>query len=155
VPAFDPTKAYPAHPPAGEDVGPIGGLGFRRDSLPIFLVVTHTTPHDHISPTPTPPSADRHVPLAPRRVVTGVLERMVPGAETGWTAAGMDEFLRSYLTPAGRSAFYAAARQIVLDEPAGEQGFWTRLGALEVPALFVWGRRDRLDDDSVRCQAHV
>jgi hypothetical protein len=43
------------------------------------------------------------------------------------TAAGVDEFLRAYLTPAGRAAFYAAARQIYLDEPHGEQGFWTRL----------------------------
>jgi pimeloyl-ACP methyl ester carboxylesterase len=30
-------------------------------------------------------------------------------------AAGVDEFLRAYLTPAGRAAFYAAARHLELD----------------------------------------
>lgn len=64
VPAFDPATAYPAHPPAGEDVGTIGGLGFRRDSLPIFLVVTDTTQHDDSLTTTNPHSADRHVALA-------------------------------------------------------------------------------------------
>ena len=62
----------------------------------------------------------------------------------GWTAAGVDEFLRAYLTPPGRAAFYAAARQIYLEEPHGSSGFWTRLGELSPEALFVWGRRDRL-----------
>jgi pimeloyl-ACP methyl ester carboxylesterase len=59
-------------------------------------------------------------------------------------AAGVDEFLRAYLTPAGRAAFYAAARQIYLEEPDGEKGFWTRLRTLQADALFVWGRRDQL-----------
>ena len=62
----------------------------------------------------------------------------------GWTAAGVDEFLRAYLTPAGRAAFYAAARHIYLEEPHGDDGFWTRLRTLHPEALFVWGRRDRL-----------
>ena len=56
----------------------------------------------------------------------------------------VDEFLRAYLTPAGRAAFYAAARHIYLDEPHGKAGFWTRLRGLKPPALFVWGRRDTL-----------
>ena len=70
--------------------------------------------------------------------------RVVPGAETGWTAAGVDEFLRSYLEPRGRAAFYAAARAIYLDEPHGPDGFWTRLPGLQAPSLFVWGRHDQL-----------
>ena len=45
---------------------------------------------------------------------------------------------------AGRAAFYAAARGIYLEEPHGRDGFWTRLPELQPPALFVWGRRDRL-----------
>ena len=69
---------------------------------------------------------------------------LIPGADDGWTAAGVDEFLRAYLTPAGRAAFYAAARQIYLDEPHGEKGFWPRLRTLQPEALFVWGRRDKL-----------
>jgi pimeloyl-ACP methyl ester carboxylesterase len=81
---------------------------------------------------------------APRAVVERIVSRVVPGAEDGWTAAGIDEFLRAYLTPAGRAAFYAAARQIYLEEPEGANGFWPRLRALQPESLFVWGRRDRL-----------
>jgi pimeloyl-ACP methyl ester carboxylesterase len=81
--------------------------------------------------------------LAPRRAVEAIVDRVLPGAD-GWAAAGVDEFMRSYLTPRGRAAFYAAARQIYLEEPDGEHGFWTRLPSLKPPALWVWGRRDRL-----------
>ena len=84
------------------------------------------------------------VQLAPRTVVQAIVRRIIPGADEGWTAAGVDEFLRAYLTPAGRAAFYAAARQIYLEAPHGENGFWTRLRGLQPDALFVWGRRDTL-----------
>jgi pimeloyl-ACP methyl ester carboxylesterase len=84
------------------------------------------------------------VQLAPRPMVDAIVRRVIPGADEGWTAAGVDEFLRAYLTPAGRAAFYAAARQIYLEEPHGEKGFWTRLQTLQPDALFVWGRRDKL-----------
>jgi pimeloyl-ACP methyl ester carboxylesterase len=84
------------------------------------------------------------VQLAPRGAVQGLVHRLIPGADDGWTAAGVDEFLRAYLTPAGRAAFYAAARQIYLDEPHGKTGFWTRLHTLQPEALFVRGRRDKL-----------
>jgi pimeloyl-ACP methyl ester carboxylesterase len=84
------------------------------------------------------------VQLTPRPVVEAIVHRLIPGADHGWTAAGVDEFLRAYLTPAGRAAFYAAARHIYLDEPHGEEGFWPRLRRLEADALFVWGRRDSL-----------
>jgi pimeloyl-ACP methyl ester carboxylesterase len=82
--------------------------------------------------------------VAPRPVVEAVVNRLIPGAEEGWAAVGVDEFLRVYLTRSGRAAFYAAARQIYIDEPHGEEGFWTRLPALQPEALFVWGRNDRL-----------
>jgi pimeloyl-ACP methyl ester carboxylesterase len=84
------------------------------------------------------------VQLAPRPFVEAIVHRVIPDASSGWTAAGVDEFLRAYLTPAGRAAFYAAARHIYLDEPHGEKGFWTRLATLEPAALFIWGRHDRL-----------
>ncbi len=84
------------------------------------------------------------VQLAPRALVEAVVKQLIPDAEEGWTAAGVDEFLRAYLTPAGRAAFYAAARHVVLEEPHGESGFWTRLESLQPEALFVWGRHDRL-----------
>jgi len=84
------------------------------------------------------------VPLAPRLVVEAIVRRLIPSGGEGWSAAGVDEFLRAYLTPAGRAAFYAAARHIYLEEPHGEDGFWRRLRGLQADALFVWGRRDRL-----------
>lgn len=55
-----------------------------------------------------------------------------------------DEFCRNYRSRAARVAFYASARNIYLDAPWGEQGFWSRLGTLKQPALFVWGDADRL-----------
>ncbi len=82
--------------------------------------------------------------LAPRGAVETVVRRLIPGGDSGWAAAGVDEFLRAYHTPRGRVAFYAAARSIYLEEPEGEKGFWPRLRTLQVPALFVWGRHDRL-----------
>jgi pimeloyl-ACP methyl ester carboxylesterase len=55
-----------------------------------------------------------------------------------------EEFCRTYRSRSARVAFFAAARNIYLDRPHGETGFWTRLGTLRPPALFVWGERDRL-----------
>jgi pimeloyl-ACP methyl ester carboxylesterase len=81
---------------------------------------------------------------APRAVVERIVRRVLPAAQDQWTAAGIDEFLRAYLTPRGRAAFYAAARNIYMEAPHGPGGFWTRLGELQAPSLFVWGRRDVL-----------
>jgi pimeloyl-ACP methyl ester carboxylesterase len=80
----------------------------------------------------------------PRSVAEAIVRRLVPGGGDGWTAAGVDEFLRSYLTPRGRHAFYEAARRIYLDEPRGERGFWTRLEQLSPDTMFVWGRQDAI-----------
>lgn len=84
------------------------------------------------------------VQITPRAVVEAIAHRILPVAEQSWVRAGVDEFLRAYLTPRGRVAFYAAARQIYLEEPHGAKGFWTRLAGLRPPALFVWGRHDGL-----------
>ena len=67
--------------------------------------------------------------------------RWCPAAREGWTAVGVDEFLRGYLTPRGRAAFYAAARNIYLEEP---DRFWAGCASSQGEALFVWGRQDRL-----------
>jgi pimeloyl-ACP methyl ester carboxylesterase len=55
-----------------------------------------------------------------------------------------DEFLRTYRSRTARIAFYAAARQIYLEAPDGQRGFWTRLPKLRPPALFIWGSEDPL-----------
>jgi pimeloyl-ACP methyl ester carboxylesterase len=79
----------------------------------------------------------------PRRLAEALVYRAIP-AGASWASAGIDDFLRSYLTPRGRAAFYAAARQIYLEQPNGSNGFWTRLEALAPESLFIWGRRDNL-----------
>jgi len=61
-----------------------------------------------------------------------------------WYDAAADEFLRVFRTPRGRIAFFSAARQIYLEEPHGDRGFWDRLPTLDRPALFLWGERDWL-----------
>ena len=78
---------------------------------------------------------------APRAVVEAFVKRIVPGGDSSFAAAGIDEFLRSYLTPRGRAAFYAAARKIYMEEP---ERFWNELRDLAVPSMFVWGTRDPL-----------
>ena len=81
---------------------------------------------------------------APRPIVEAIVRQFVPSTNGAWADAGIDEFLRAYLTRSGRAAFYAAARNIYLDEPHGEDGFWTRLETLQTDSLFVWGRKDTL-----------
>ena len=80
----------------------------------------------------------------PRSLVEQLVRRVVPGAQDGWAAAGVDDFLRAFYEPRGRAAFYAAARNIYLDEPDGETGFWKRLATLQAESLFVWGQQDKL-----------
>jgi pimeloyl-ACP methyl ester carboxylesterase len=87
---------------------------------------------------------------APRVLVEGIVRRSIPGGSSGWAAAGIDEFIRSYCTPRGRAAFYAAARHILLEK---SEEFWDRLATLQREALFVWGRHDELVPSSF--QRHV
>ena len=84
------------------------------------------------------------IQITPRPVIEEVVRRFVPGGRDGWSAVGVDEFLRAYTTARGRTAFYAALRNIYLDEPEGNDGFWTRLRALELESLVVWGKKDLL-----------
>jgi pimeloyl-ACP methyl ester carboxylesterase len=86
------------------------------------------------------------VPLVHRYVVRGI-KFMFSRPERlpdEWYAAAADEFIRIFRTRRGRIAFFSAARQIYLEEPYGDHGFWDRLPELRTPALFVWGERDRL-----------
>ena len=78
---------------------------------------------------------------APRPIVEEIVRRAIPNGRSGWAAAGIDEFVRAYCTPRGRAAFYAAARNILLES---SEEFWERLGTLDRDALFVWGRHDEV-----------
>src|SRR3954471_7657266 len=78
---------------------------------------------------------------APKNFVEGLIKRIVPQADSHFVAPALDEFLRSYLTPRGRVAFYAAARNIALESPTE---FWAGLETLSPESLFIWGPRDGL-----------
>jgi pimeloyl-ACP methyl ester carboxylesterase len=82
--------------------------------------------------------------IAPRRIVEPFMRWAVPGAGTPQGDSGIDEFVRIYTSARGRAALYAAARHIYLDEPYGDNGFWTKLQMLAPESLFIWGRQDRL-----------
>jgi len=83
----------------------------------------------------------------PHRLVVRSIRSMFSQPDrlpTTWYEAGADEFIRVFRTPRGRAALYASMRNIYLDEPAGDGGFWVRLERLERPSMFIWGDRDRL-----------
>jgi pimeloyl-ACP methyl ester carboxylesterase len=61
-----------------------------------------------------------------------------------WYDSFADEFLRIFSLPRGRIAFFSAAREVYLEQPRGETGFWDRLSTLRRPTLFVWGANDWL-----------
>lgn len=88
------------------------------------------------------------IPLKPRRrMVLSTIRSIFAHPERvpeHWFEAAADEFLRVLGKPRGRIAFLAAARNIYLDEPHGDTGFWKRLATLDVPAQFVFGKRDPL-----------
>ena len=67
-------------------------------------------------------------------------ERLDPAAAD----IAVDEFCRAYRSRAARVAFFAAARNIYLDEPHGDEGLYARLAGLRPPALFIWGEGDRI-----------
>ncbi len=64
--------------------------------------------------------------------------------EEDWYEAAIDDFLRTWRSPSSRMAFFAAARNIYLDEGSGETGFWGRLAQMSVPALYIYGKHDTL-----------
>jgi pimeloyl-ACP methyl ester carboxylesterase len=86
------------------------------------------------------------VPISHKQVVTGIRRMFARPSRLpqAWYDAAADEFLRVFSSPGGRIAFFSAARQIYLEEPYGDNGFWDRLPSLSRPALFTWGQRDRL-----------
>ena len=81
----------------------------------------------------------------PRSRVIGGLRDMFAKAskvDPDWYEAACDDFLRTWRDPRARMAFFAAARQIYIEEPHGERGFWARLEAMRPPALYVYGKQD-------------
>jgi pimeloyl-ACP methyl ester carboxylesterase len=56
----------------------------------------------------------------------------------------VDEFRRIYQSPGARYAFLSCARNIYLEKPQGDGGFYPRLAGLTTPSLFIWGSQDPL-----------
>jgi pimeloyl-ACP methyl ester carboxylesterase len=56
----------------------------------------------------------------------------------------VEEFRRIYASRGARYAFLSSARNIYLEAPFGDQGFYPRLAGLKPPTLFVWGSHDPL-----------
>ena len=61
-----------------------------------------------------------------------------------WYDAAVDDFLSVWRSPKARVAFFRSLRNIYLDEPLGETGFWNRLSHMQTPALYVYGKHDTL-----------
>jgi pimeloyl-ACP methyl ester carboxylesterase len=91
--------------------------------------------------------------ITPRPLVEAFIKWALPTTDTPWATSAIDEFVRIFTNARGRAAFYAAARHIYLDEPHGDNGFWTQLETLSPESLFIWGRHDRLV--STRFMKHV
>jgi pimeloyl-ACP methyl ester carboxylesterase len=89
--------------------------------------------------------------LLPHKLRRGIVERQLwsmfcdPDAlDPSVADVVVDEFQRHYASAGARVAFYASARNIYLDKPFGDGGFYPRLAGLQPPALFVWGTHDKL-----------
>jgi pimeloyl-ACP methyl ester carboxylesterase len=61
-----------------------------------------------------------------------------------WFAAAAGEFARVWRMPGARPAFFSSLREIYLEEPHGEAGYWKRLATMTHPTLLLWGERDPL-----------
>ena len=82
-----------------------------------------------------------------RERIRGQIGMMIADARAlhdDWYEAAIDDFLRVWRNPRARTAFFRAARQIYLEEPEGERGFWARLQRVDRPALFIYGEHDPL-----------
>jgi pimeloyl-ACP methyl ester carboxylesterase len=89
--------------------------------------------------------------ILPHRFARGAVQRQLmdlfadPGAlDPSVAEIVVDEFQRIYGSAGARRAFLTAARNVYLDRPFGDGGFYPRLAELDRPALFVWSTHDRL-----------
>jgi pimeloyl-ACP methyl ester carboxylesterase len=58
--------------------------------------------------------------------------------------AAADDVLATFRDPGYRLALLACARHLGAERAGGRRSYWTRLGRLEVPSYWIFGRRDKL-----------
>jgi pimeloyl-ACP methyl ester carboxylesterase len=61
-----------------------------------------------------------------------------------WYDAAIDDFRKYWRNGRSRMAFFATLRNVYLDEPDGESGFWSRLASMKTPAMYIYGKYDNL-----------
>ena len=72
------------------------------------------------------------------------MRRLVPRRTDGWAAAGVDEFLRAYLSRAGGRPSTPRRATSTWTSRTARKGSGPRLETLSADSLFVWGRKDTL-----------
>ena len=82
--------------------------------------------------------------IAPRRIVEVFMRWMIPGGDTRGRRRRSTSSSASSPPRADAPPSTPPPRHIYLDEPHGDNGFWTRLETLAPDSLFIWGRNDRL-----------
>jgi pimeloyl-ACP methyl ester carboxylesterase len=93
------------------------------------------------------PEAGILAPRLPRAYLMEQLRRLFSDPKRlhdDWYEAAIDDFLQTWRRPTARLAFLRSLKNIYIEEPHGEAGFWARLATLRVPALYVYGRQDVL-----------
>jgi len=86
VPAFSASTAYPTPAPSGEEVGTLGGLGFREGATPIIIMITDTNAHDGGDTNMSPVSATRQVALASLKAIGAKVVGVM-----AWITVGRDD----------------------------------------------------------------
>lgn len=83
----------------------------------------------------------------PRSRVIGTMKSLFARSsrvDDAWFQAAADDFLTTWRSPRARMAFFAAVRNLYLEEPYGEAGFWERLRRVSAPALYIFGQQDTI-----------
>jgi hypothetical protein len=96
APAFSPASAFPTTIPAGEEVGTIGGLGFREGATPIIIQITDTNGHVGGLTTTSPVSATRPVAVSALRAIGARVVGIM-----AWVTVGKDDLTQLAIDTGG------------------------------------------------------
>jgi len=77
------------------------------------------------------------------RWLSGILEN-VPQLRDDEIAQAGARLVYYLACPATRASFFSTAHELAMEPAEGENGLWTRLPDLRIPAAFAWGSRDQL-----------